>query len=47
MIFIHLLLFFCLGYLWEQYHALDGAGRKSHPFTGWTALITAIMAESY
>lgn len=35
------------GYLWEQYSAMDGAGRKSHPFTGWTALIVLIMADVY
>ncbi|CAG8456176.1 9202_t:CDS:10 [Ambispora leptoticha] len=35
------------GYPWEQYSALNGKGRRSHPFTGWTALVTLIMAENY
>ena len=35
------------GYVWEQYGALDGKGKRSHPFTGWTALILLIMAEKY
>jgi len=33
------------GFVWEQYNALDGTGRKSHPFTGWTALTLLIMDE--
>ena len=35
------------GYTWEQYDALNGEGRRSHPFTGWTSLVTLIMAEQY
>ncbi|KAG9307496.1 hypothetical protein G9A89_017326 [Geosiphon pyriformis] len=35
------------GFLWEQYSAINGEGLRSHPFTGWTALITLIMAEIY
>ncbi|KAH8920581.1 glycoside hydrolase family 63 protein [Atractiella rhizophila] len=35
------------GYAWEQYDALTGEGRRSHPFTGWTALVSLIMAEMY
>ena len=35
------------GYLWEQYNDGNGAGQRSHPFTGWTALIVNIMAEKY
>eukprot|EP01083_Nonionella_stella_P149558 475223_1 len=35
------------GFLWEQYHPESGAGQRSHPFTGWTALIVNIMGEKY
>jgi mannosyl-oligosaccharide glucosidase len=35
------------GYLYEQYDAATGRGRKSHPFAGWTALIANIVAETY
>ena len=35
------------GYVWEQYDAETGEGRRSHPFTGWTALVVMIMTEKY
>jgi mannosyl-oligosaccharide glucosidase len=35
------------GYVWEQYAAKTGEGKRSHPFTGWTALIVLIMAEAF
>jgi len=35
------------GYVWEQYDALSGEGRRSHPFTGWTSLVSLILAEKY
>jgi mannosyl-oligosaccharide glucosidase len=35
------------GYVWEQYDALTGEGRRSHPFTGWTSLVSLILAEKY
>ena len=35
------------GYVWEQYDGDTGLGRKSHPFTGWTALIVNIINEEY
>ena len=35
------------GYIFEQYDSLTLAGRKSHPFTGWSALIVNIMAQQY
>ncbi|KAJ7905251.1 glycoside hydrolase [Mycena olivaceomarginata] len=35
------------GYVWEQYNALTGEGMRSHPFTGWTSLVTLILAETY
>jgi mannosyl-oligosaccharide glucosidase len=34
------------GFPWEQYSP-DGEGKRSHPFTGWTALVTLIMAEKF
>ncbi|EED84174.1 hypothetical protein POSPLDRAFT_107259 [Postia placenta Mad-698-R] len=35
------------GYVWEQYDAVSGEGRRSHPFTGWTSLVTLILSEKY
>lgn len=35
------------GYLYEQYDDRDGKGTSSHPFTGWTALVSLIAAEQY
>ncbi|CAM9798353.1 unnamed protein product, partial [Phaeothamnion confervicola] len=35
------------GFFWEQYDDRTGEGRRSRPFTGWTALVVNIMAEIY
>ncbi|KDR81799.1 hypothetical protein GALMADRAFT_221665 [Galerina marginata CBS 339.88] len=35
------------GYVWEQYDAITGEGKRSHPFTGWTSLTALILAEKY
>lgn len=35
------------GFMWEQYSPNNGEGRRSHPFSGWTSLVTLIMAEKY
>ncbi|XP_052066309.1 mannosyl-oligosaccharide glucosidase-like [Mytilus californianus] len=35
------------GYIYEQYNDNTGEGKGCHPFSGWSALIVAIMAEKY
>jgi mannosyl-oligosaccharide glucosidase len=35
------------GFLWENYHAVTGVGRGTHPFTGWTSLVVLILADQY
>ena len=35
------------GYVWEHYNDVTGEGGGCHPFTGWTGLVVAIMAEEY
>ena len=35
------------GFAWEQYGDLDGRGRGTHPFTGWTALVALAAAAEY
>ncbi len=35
------------GFMWEQYDDATGKGIRGHPFSGWTSLLTNIMAEKY
>ena len=35
------------GYIWEVYDCDSGSGMDNHPFTGWSALVTNLMAEVY
>ena len=34
------------GYLWEQYDDASGGGKGCKPFTGWTALVTLVAADT-
>lgn len=35
------------GFLWENYNAKTGYGRGTHPFTGWTGLVTLLISEKF
>ncbi|KAF9533425.1 glycoside hydrolase [Crepidotus variabilis] len=35
------------GYVWEQYDPINGEGKRSHPFTGWTSMTALILSEQY
>lgn len=33
------------GFIYEQYDAKTGEGRRCKPFTGWTALVAMLMGQ--
>jgi mannosyl-oligosaccharide glucosidase len=33
------------GYVWEQYDPDNGKGKRTHPFTGWSALVVLLLAD--
>ena len=35
------------GFFWEQYSDEDGHGQRAKPFTGWSALASLLLFESY
>lgn len=35
------------GFFFEQYHAIEGYGRRAHPFTGWTSLVILMYSKHY
>uniref|UniRef100_A0A914QJA4 mannosyl-oligosaccharide glucosidase n=1 Tax=Panagrolaimus davidi TaxID=227884 RepID=A0A914QJA4_9BILA len=35
------------GFIWEHYNDKNGNGEGTRPFTGWSALVLAIMADDY
>jgi mannosyl-oligosaccharide glucosidase len=35
------------GQFWEHYSDKNGKGSGTRPFTGWTALVLAIMTDQY
>ena len=35
------------GFYWEQYSDVNGQGQRSKPFTGWSALVSMMLFESY
>eukprot|EP01064_Diplonema_japonicum_P023392 TRINITY_DN33811_c0_g1_i1.p1 TRINITY_DN33811_c0_g1~~TRINITY_DN33811_c0_g1_i1.p1 ORF type:complete len:960 (+),score=176.40 TRINITY_DN33811_c0_g1_i1:53-2932(+) len=35
------------GFLFEHYDDINGLGQRSHPFSGWSALVVNILADKY